>query len=187
MSGKSTLILRILADPGVLFDKVPNRIVYVYAAWQPDFDKMNGIEFVSSLDKVLEEDYFSSKDSNCLVLDDQMEEISNDARASRLFTKYIHHKNLTVFFLVQNMYRQGKSMRDVMLNCQYLFLFKNSRDFSQIQLLSRQLGLKHLPLAYERAIKVPYNFLLLDLHPKTPQGFQIQSDLFSYRKIYRQK
>ncbi len=57
------------------------------------------MEFISSLDKVLDEDFFDSKVRNFLVIDDKMEKISNNRKASKLFTKYIHHKNISVFFL----------------------------------------------------------------------------------------
>jgi hypothetical protein len=146
---------------------------------------MHHVEFVSTLDKVLEEDFFDGKVRNCLILDDQMEEIANNKNASKLFTKYIHHKNISVFFLVQNLFRQGKSMKDITLNCQYIILFKSNRDVGQIQILGRQLGVKHLVEAYEKAIKVPYGYLLVDLHPKTETLLKLQSNIFSpYRKIY---
>ena len=187
MSGKSTLMFDMLNDPDLVFDPVPQRVVYVYGAWQDAFDKYEKIEFVSSLDKVLEEDYFNSKLNNVLILDDMMEEIVNNPKASRLFTKYIHHKNISVFFLVQNLFRQGKAMRDIALNCQYIILFKSGRDVGQIQLLGRQLGLKHLVTAYDTAIKEPFGHILIDLNPRTPAALKLQSHIFSYRRIYLKK
>jgi hypothetical protein len=187
MSGKSTLVFDMLCNPSLVFSSLPKRIVYVYGTWQEIFSEIKNIEFISSLDKVLDEDFFDSKVCNFLIIDDMMEEISNNLKASKLFTKYIHHKNISVFFLVQNLFRQGKAMRDIVLNCQYIFLFKSARDVGQVQLLGRQLGLKHLVLAYESAIKEPYGYLFIDLHPKTPSVLKLQSNIFGQRRIYLPK
>ncbi len=186
-SGKSSLLFNILSDPSLIFDHVPQRIVYVYGIWQELFDSESSIEFVSSLDKVLDDDFFDTKIRNCLIIDDKMEEMSSHSKASRLFSKYIHHSNVSVFFVVQNLFRQGKAMRDIVLNCQYIILFKSNRDVGQIQLLGRQLGLKHLVPSYEICIKEPFSYLFIDLHPRTPALLQLQTNLFGYRKVFLPK
>ena len=56
-----------------------------------------------------------------------MEELSGDKKASTLFTKDMHHKNVTVIFVVQNLFKQGRSMRDIIV------LFKSPRDVQQIR------------------------------------------------------
>ena len=61
-----------------------------------------------------------------------MEELSADKKASTLFTKDMHHKNITVIFAVQKLFKQGKSKRDIALNCQVIVLFKSPRDVQQI-------------------------------------------------------
>ena len=104
-----------------------------------------------------------------------------------LFTREMHHKNITVFFLVQNLYKQGKSMRDVALNCQVLILFKSMRDTEQIKVLARQTGIKHLPQAYNEAIKERYGYLVLNLQPHTPDILCLQSDILKKRKVYLRK
>ena len=62
---------------------------------------MRGIE-------VLSEVQFDSKVNNLLVLD-LVEELAGDKKASTLFTRYKHHKNVTVFFVVQNLFKKGKT------------------------------------------------------------------------------
>ena len=49
-------------------------------------------------------------------LADLMEELCNDKKSSTLFTRDRRHKNVTVFFIVQNLFKQGNSMRDIALN-----------------------------------------------------------------------
>ena len=78
-------------------------------------------------------------------------------------------------------------MRDIGLNCQYMIIFKNNRDVNQIEVLGRQLGIKHLSEAYRECIKVPYNPLIINIHPKTPEILKLQSNIFGYRRIYVKK
>ena len=46
---------------------------------------------------------------NILVLDDQITVASLSKSVADLFTKGSHHRNLTVIFLVQNVYNKSKS------------------------------------------------------------------------------
>ena len=102
-----------------------------------------------------------------------------------LFTREMHHKNITVFFLVQNLFKQGKAMRDVTLNCQMLILFKSPRDYEQIRVLGRQLGIPGLVDAYRNAIKARYGYLVINLQPTTPDLLRLQSNIFAeHRQIH---
>jgi Ni2+-binding GTPase involved in maturation of urease and hydrogenase len=72
-------------------------------------------------------------------LDDQMSETSRDKRIMNLFTKGSHHRNLSVIFLLQNLFYQRKITRTMSLNTQYLVLFKNPRGKLQILTLGKQI------------------------------------------------
>ena len=118
-----------------------------------------GIEFVKGIPHDLDEDwYFDPKINNLMVIDDQMTETSNDKRILNLFTKGSHHRNLSVIFLLQNVYFQGKIMRTLSLNAAYLVLFKNPRDKLQMMTLGKQMYLgkteqfvqKYKAAAYQR-------------------------------------
>ena len=86
---------------------------------------MPDVEFVWGIDG-LSEVQFDPRLNNLLILDDLMEEVAGDKKASTLFTRDMHHKN--VFFVVQNLFKQGKSMRDVAVNSQAIVLFRSPRD-----------------------------------------------------------
>ena len=127
----------------------------------------------------LKEITFNPRINNLLILDDLMEELSADKKASTLFTKDMHHKNVTVIFVVQNLFKQGKSMRDIALNCQVIVFFKSPRDFQQIRVLSRQTGIKDLEKAYLEAIKEPYGYLVINMQSHTPDAIKLQTDIFA--------
>ena len=154
-SGKSSFVFELLKNYRKVFNPVPTRVVYAYAVWQDSFNVFKNVEFVCGSSSVLENGFFNPKIDNLLIVDDLMEEISNNKAAAALFTRGIHHQNISVIFISQNMFKQGKSMRDIVLNCQYFVLMNSPRDVQQIQYLARQTGLKHLGLTYPDVIKEP--------------------------------
>ena len=62
------------------------------------------------------------------MFDDQMIYASKDSRIVNLFTLGSHHRNLSVIYIVQNLFHQGKGSRSIKKNGPYLVLFKNPRD-----------------------------------------------------------
>ena len=75
---------------------------------------------------------------NLIVFDDQMIDASKDKRIVNLFTRGSHHRNLSVIYIVQNLFHQGKGSRNISLNGHYLMLFKNPRDKLQILTVVKQ-------------------------------------------------
>ena len=75
--------------------------------------------------------------NNLVIIDDLMAE--TDARVTTLFTKKSHHANTSVLYLVQNLFPKNKESRTISLNAQYMVLFKNPRDTSQISHLAKQM------------------------------------------------
>ena len=108
--GKTKLVQRILEEQ--LIQPFATRIIWVYNEWQPDYDMIRerypGIEF----EKGWRNDILISltpEQRNILVLDNQMGVTSSSKSVSDLFTKVSNHRNLTIIYLVQNVYNQGKS------------------------------------------------------------------------------
>ena len=66
-----------------------------------------------------------------MVTDDLMIGYVNDKRLASLFSKKSHHRNCSVIFIVQNLFVQGKDMRNITKNCHYMILFKNPREGCQ--------------------------------------------------------
>ena len=109
-----------------------------------------------------------------------MNELGNDNRLLNPFTKGSHHLNLSVIFIVQNIFHQAKNMRGISLNCHYIIIMKNPRDKSQIHCLARQIypsRSKRLIKAYEDATRAPFSYLKIDLKPSTPEELRIQTNI----------
>ena len=92
---------------------------------------MPHIEFVKAkgISTGLEQDsYFDVNKRNFIVFDDKMIDASKDKRIVNFFNRGSHNRNLSVIYIVQNLFHQGKGSRSISLNSHYLVLFKNPRD-----------------------------------------------------------
>ena len=74
----------------------------------------------SSLDAYLE-----LNGPKAMVFDDMMMQCANSELIAQAFTQKRHHQNLSVILILQNLYCQGKVMRNVHLNTEYVVLFRN--------------------------------------------------------------
>jgi DNA polymerase III delta prime subunit len=199
--GKTEFLLRLLTERGV--QQAPERIVCVYGEWQAAYDKIHEIarkqsaklQFIHNPNaEALGELYesFNSNTRNLLIIDDQManNQIKSDQGSSitKLFTQGSHHRNLTIIYIVQNIFNQSKEMRNVSLNSHYLVLFKNPRDKTQARTLGQQMFPSHpgfLLQAYEDAMKQKYGYLLIDLHPASDDATRIRTQIFGETCVYR--
>ena len=112
-SGKTAWVLSLLPQVSETIYLPTERIVWCYSQWQPAYTEMLGamphIEFVKRIPTVLELDhYFDVNNGNMIVFDDQMIDGSKDKRIVNLFTRGWHHRNLSVIYVVQNLFHQGK-------------------------------------------------------------------------------
>ena len=106
-----------------------------------DKNDARGIEFNQGIPEDIDEpDYLDVSQRNLIVLDDLMAQFGKDKRIADLFTKRSHHRNLSVIYIVQNVFHQGKEMRNISLNAHYIVLFKSPRDRQQISILARQVN-----------------------------------------------
>lgn len=157
-----------------------DRVLFYYGEWQNGYSELGkNIEFKEGLPD--DSDYTRDPDkAKLLIVDDLMSESSKKVMVD-LFTKKSHHANLSVFFITQNLFHQGKGLRDISLNTGYIILFKNPRDRAQIAHLARQVcpeNPKFLQEIYFDATLEPYGYLLLDLKQSTPENCRFRTCIF---------
>ena len=112
----------------------------------------------------------------------------NSPSITNLFSRDSHHRNLSVFLILQNHYHSGKYSRDITLNTHYFILFKNPRDINQIKILGNQLGMcDKVCLAYEDATTESYSYLLINLSPTRDKSSWLRTHIFpdEYLTIYK--
>lgn len=196
-SGKTFFVKMLLQNAGKLISKKIDNIVFIYSVWQPLYDDLlnmydNNIKFIEGIPQTLDDDVlFPVNKTSLVVVDDFMLQASNNKEIEKLFTVYVHHKNLNVIYILQNLFFQGKSSRTINLNTNYLVVFRNSRDAAQIGILAKQMypnNSKFFMESYEDATGTPYGYLLIDYKAKTPEQYRLRTALLSQHPVvYLQK
>ena len=125
-------------------------------------------------------DRINPQQRSLLVPDDMTTSLVSDVSMTELFSK-TRHLNLSIIFLLHNLFAQGKSMRTVHLNTNYYVIFNSPRDRSQIMTLARQMhpGVgKFMIAAYNDATKRPFGYLLIDVRSNTPEEYRLRANIF---------
>ena len=180
MSGKTLLVRRILEHFKDLTNiQTPNlNVIWCYGQWQKLFNVNIPNVDINYIPGLPSDDDLHTQ---ILVLDDLMSEIGDNRKILDLFTKGSHHLGMSVIFISQNLFHQGRVMRSIGLNCNYMIIMKSVRGKSQLSILGRDAfpgKQKALLEAYEEATKnSPYSYIRLDFTQQTPDKYRIVSRL----------
>ena len=110
-----------------------------------------------------------------------MTEAKCDQRIADLFTKGSHHRNISIVYLTQNVFSQGRFCRVIALNTQYLVLFNIPINRQQVATLARRIyssTCARFMRKFEDATARPYGYLVLDLKSSTSEQDRLQTDIF---------
>lgn len=182
--GKTVFVLKLLEHIDAMVDTSIHEIIWCYGEVQPFHSNIkthNNIpitfrEGIPSMNDIAPE---SSPPPRLVIIDDLMREANGNV--VDLFSKGSHHRNLSIIFITQNLFHQGKGSRDMSLNAHYIVLFKNPRDKSQIHHFSRQVSPENPTFVHEiylDATSKPHSYLLFDLKQLTPDAFRFRTDIF---------
>ena len=192
-SGKSVLTTKLLLSS--LIQPSLERIIWCFGQWQPLYDtiskRIHRIEFVNDIpDHLNDQHYINVSKRNILVFDYLMTEAKCDQRIADLFTKGSHHRNISVVYLTQNLFPQGKACRDIILNTQYMVLFNNPIDRQQVATLARRIYPSTSAVfmkRFERATSYPYGHLVIDLKWDTAEKDRLHTKIFDTAKTMDEK
>ena len=125
-----------------------------------------------------------------IIIDDLMTD--KDDRVTKLFTKASHNRNLSVLYIMQNLFGKNREQRTISLNSHYLVIFKGPRDASQIIHLAQQMyfgKLKYVQEAFKGATSAAHGYLLFDLLQETPDHLRLRTNMFplQHQVVYVQK
>ena len=183
-SGKTSLVKSIIEQK--VIEPSPKNVLWLYAADQPLYKGMKGVTFHQGIPEDIET-RFNPKTTNLLIIDDLMTQCHSDERMTRLFSVGSSHKNLSIIFIIHNLFHQGKEMRNISLNTHYIILFKNPRDSQQIATLARQMypgKSQFLIEAYQDATKKPHGYIFIDLKPKTNDLLRVRAGILPHNTPY---
>ncbi|CAH0551102.1 unnamed protein product [Brassicogethes aeneus] len=150
-------------------------IIWYYDEWQPGYENKLNIKYTQGLPNMSD---FNGSEPTLIIIDDLMKEAGG--AIVDIFTKGSHHRNLSVFYITQNLFHQGKGQRDISLNAHYIIYFKNPRDKAQISHLARQVypeNSRFIQDAYYDATTRAHGYLVLDLKQNTPESLRIRTNI----------
>ena len=180
--GKTVFTEKLLFDNVDLFETPPLQIHYCYGAWQDRFRTMQdrGIVFHEGIPNYQGLVQWFPQGQGIMVMDDLMDEGSQDKQVLDLFTKHSHHQNVTVLNLCQDTFPVGKYAKSICRNAHYIVAFKNPRD----QLGVRDVLLQSFPTTWKERLNTfhqatsrPFGYLMLDLHPASSDETRLLSHL----------
>ena len=178
MCGKSFFVQRLISHAKELIHPPPQKIIWCYGGgWQDSFANFPNVEFVSGLQ--FPQSTTASKLPTLLIIDDFMCETNENV--TKIFTKGCHHQNMSVVYIVQNLFHKGKEQRTISLNSNYLIMFKNPRDQSQITHLAKQVSpgnTKGVHEAFKDATRNPFGYLFFDFKATTPDELRLRTNIF---------
>lgn len=180
--GKTRFVQKLLNYKIQMIQPPPERVLWCYGAYQELFKELVDVEFHEGLPDLKELD---GRKRTLLILDDLMQEC--DSRVEKIFTKYSHHANTSVFYLLQNLFFGGKQTRTISLNAQYMIIFKNVRDVSQITCLAKQMAPgngKYITEAFRDATAQAHGYLCIDLKATTDDDLRIRTNIFPNEQNY---
>jgi len=110
-SGKTQWIYKFLRHLKKMFPQTPRAILYCYGIHQKLFEEMKSkipnLKFHSGLPSMKDlEDLSRAGQNSLLILDDLMTEVSDTGE--RYFTQGTHHLGISVMYVTQNLFHQGK-------------------------------------------------------------------------------
>ena len=185
-SGKTFLTYKIIRQSKGMFTIPPVKIVYCYSAFQDLYAKMekevSNINFHEGLPTSENiEEWSEKKEHMLLILDDLLGPAADSSDIMNLFTIGCHHRNISVIFLMQNMFPPGKCIRTISLNANYIICMRSHREKLQLNTLGRQIlpgQSKYFMAAYEQATSKKYGYLLIDLSPHTDKTYLLRTNIF---------
>lgn len=173
--GKSKFVCEFIKNMSQICNVEFQNILWCYDEMQPLYNLSN----VNYYQGIPELQMFDGKEPKLIIIDDLMRE--SDGRVVDIFTKGSHHRNLSVFYITQNLFHQGKGQRDISLNSSYIIYFKNPRDRTQIRFLGRQLSpenSKFVEEAYRDATSKAHGYLMIDLKQNTEDQYRFKTNVF---------
>ena len=172
-TGKSTLLQKLIDESH--FSSPFDKIIYCYPEYL-DEPPMNFDQIVENRPGIPDLMYFSSLPRNSLIIyDDLMNECGKSDDIMKLFSVIARKRNLSIIFIVQNIYDSNKHFRNLRLNATGFIMFNFYADKDVNKRLLRDLNVqsrvpKHL---LDQIYSKPFSYIYVDIHPERRSNFDI--------------
>ncbi len=176
-SGKTSLVVDIINNKNELFNPTPTDIYFFYSEKQPLYSKL---KYPIKFFKGIPDENICNKIStpSLFIIDDNMEKIDNVS--SKIFTKYAHHRDISVILILQNYYNKGPHQRTINVNTTYNIFMKNPRNRLSVMQIAKESfpgKLNYVLESYQDATRDPYSYFIFDLHQKTDDDMRLVTNI----------
>jgi hypothetical protein len=192
-SGKSTFVIKLLQLSDTYIDKPIHYIVWFYGENTPDINNIATVlpsKHVTTFQGIPDnfDPFIDSLKNGLFVFDDLMSESSKNPLISELATRGVHHRNISVILILQNLFVQGKERTTFMRNSHYLVIFRNPMDYSIPRLLANKLLPRQQDTflkIYEKAVTSGSRYLFIDGHQETPPEARFRTNILGkYQTVF---
>lgn len=192
MAGKSSFCLNLLKHAHNMFDKKFDNVIWFYGERSKTIDEIQSntslnIQTVDGLPEDVDP-FIVEGANNCFIFDDLQSEVLTNPKLTSLFSKKCHHRSVTIFLIVQNLFYNGRERLSMFRCAHYLCIFQSHLDKSQIYSLAHKIlpGKQKLFIKiFEAATNKPNGYLFLDGHQHTPPEARFRTDLFEgFQKVF---
>ena len=170
--GKSVFLASLLKSRKTFTKKPPEVICFVYSVYQEEIydDLRHGIVdyFIQDddhLEKNIQKILNENKGKPSLLIYDDLIKSNNLSFIARQFTVNGRHNGISQVFVSQKLFPKDENIRLISNNSDYLVIFKNPRNATEIKILSNQMspGKNILSKIFEQATLDPFSYLFIDL------------------------
>ena len=184
--GKTTFLVDLIKNISQFTIKPPLQIVYFYKEWQPKFDFLAEdytVMFLLDNENII--DQVKQLKSPSFVIFDDMLNSTNLKAVAELYTVHGRHLNLSLAFLSQKLFLNNDYFRQISQNSDYICVFKNPRNSSEIRSLAMQITPQTLDLLdiYKKATILPFSYLLINLTQECIPQLKYLSNIFNETNI----
>ena len=164
-SGKSKFLFELLDNLDSCTKPKIEKVIFIYGVYQDLYKNYPNIHFTDNLQYMK----VRPQENTLLILDDCMSQVKDSALLEQLFTRG-RHENISVILVLQSMFYKGSVLKTVRDNASYMAITNHIQDQTRLYTFSSQLELKNSAYfidSYEDAMKTRFNYLFIDLHPKS--------------------
>ena len=178
-SGKTVFTKRLLLNRDLLFDKKVDKIVWCYGHYQDLFDdpELKDVRFVQGFQQEM---FAMDEGPRIVIIDDLMNELSDNKEFINMFVKN-RHINVTTIFLTQCLFYKSNVYRCISLNANYFVIMRMLRDKKQLSVLVSQAfpdRAQFAKNAIAHATRKPFSYILIDMLQTTPDELRLRTRLF---------
>lgn len=178
-SGKTEFVKQLVNSNH--FSSPFDKIIYCYPDYLTDvpaeFEQI--VEYQPGLCDL---QYYANIPKNSLIiLDDMMTECGKSEEIMKLFSVVARKRNLSIIFIVQNIYDQSKQFRNIRMNATGFALFRFYAAADVTQRILRDVNCQALisRRQLQKIYEDNFSYILIDIHPKRQSEFiTIRSNIF---------